>query len=439
MGGMAGRLTLALALVLLLTCTPTALPRPQSEAPAATPAASAPSTTDLVTLREGNRGPAFILVTRSAATSAVVRELPDAVPLRDGSALLAIEPGLTSMTVRKIDRRTGATLGSGTVPGFWSLDFSEWVWAGASPDGTRLAVKGNAYNSYDDSSRTWVAHTSFAVVNTRTWKTQVVELVGGGYTYEGIANDGATLYVGERRGGDVPSSVLRAYDLATRAFADIGGDAVADLDRSFRTASVSAGPFSFQLFASQDPVLVRLDLDGRAARVLRLPPVARVEGEASVLWSVVSSRDGRTLWALNPAAGVIDEIDVASMRLRRTAPLSSARSRPSLLDALLAAVHPVAYAKPQTKTGAVLSPDGTTLYAIGQTGLWAIDTGTLAGRTLVKAGEFTSIALSPDGARLYALGLSDGVVRVLDSRDGALLGAMKKSPYALEIVAVDAG
>jgi DNA-binding beta-propeller fold protein YncE len=146
------------------------------------------------------------------------------------------------------------------------------------------------------------------------------------------------------------------------------------------------------------------------------------------------------VYLVNAAIGVVDEIDASSLAMRRTTRLAATGSALDPLSVLIDALHPVALAKRGLgASGAILSPDGSSIYAIGEAGVWLIDTSSLAARQFTKDGTYSSLALSPDGARLYALGFDDGVIRVIDTRTGATLGSMPKIAWPSELIAVDAG
>jgi len=83
--------------------------------------------------------------------------------------------------------------------------------------------------------------------------------------------------------------------------------------------------------------------------------------------------DGNTAYAVNPALGVIDEIDLQRMSVRRVAAITVSRTGDDALAALGRLVFPVAYAKRYVSAGALLSPDERTIYAAGFKGLAAID------------------------------------------------------------------
>ena len=184
--------------------------------------------------------------------------------------------------------------------------------------------------------------------------------------------------------------------------------------------------------------IVRFDLTHRAARVVPLPAGQALEGEPVLMWSLVPTRDGRILYAINPAAGVVDEIDTAAFVVRRTARLDASKSELDLVRVFATALHSIADAKMGFATGAVLSSDESTLFALAETGMLAVDTASLTSRRLTNDRPYESLRLSPDGKRIYVLGREDGVITALDARDGSVLGRMPRIAFPSEIVAVDA-
>src|SRR5438094_323867 len=84
--------------------------------------------------------------------------------------------------------------------------------------------------------------------------------------------------------------------------------------------------------------------------------------------------------------------------------------------------------------GAALSADGRTLFAVGQTGLVAIDTATLRVRLRILSGETVdSIRLSADDKWLYAAGAANSNLWQIDPATGAVRGQVKgvTQPWAL--------
>ena len=162
-------------------------------------------------------------------------------------------------------------------------------------------------------------------------------------------------------------------------------------------------------------------------------------GEDVLMWSLIASRDRKTLYVTNPAAGVAYEIDAGSLSVRRTAQLNDAKTEKGIFDSAFAFLHPIAEAKMGFGTAAVLSPDGATLYVLAAKGIWSFDLATFTPKMLVRDGAYESVAMSPDGARLYVLGREDGIVSAIDAKTGKLVGSMTRIAFPSEIVAVDAG
>jgi DNA-binding beta-propeller fold protein YncE len=437
---MARKVGLIVALAFLLTCGPSAVV--PSSSPAQSASAAAIASTDLISLREG--GQQSGIVVRKVATSAPIRTIPDGLLLPDGVSIITADGGGASTLVKKIDRRTGATVSSRTVDGTWQLYRGYPTFTGSSPDGTRVVLFGSSYN-FTEPNGSWTARTTFGVLDLATWKVDPIEFQGR-YAFVAVSNDGRSAYVIDY---SVVPSQLRVFDVATRAFAELKGE-VPQVD----TAAPSyIGGSAFMLFSTVESVMVspdhlqvtpvtklaRVDLTNRSVSTSRLPITRLLSGEEAFAWSLVASRDGKTLYVANPMAGAVHEIDAVTLQVRRTAALGSTQSRRSLVDAALAFLHPVAEAKMGFITGAALSADGATLYVLGAQGLWSVDLAAFTAKVLARNGAYMSLKVSPDGLRLYVLGREDGVVSAIDARTGAVLGSMKRLAFPSDIVAVDAG
>ena len=442
---MARKGLLLLGLVLALTCGPTAITTP-SVSPTASLAPIASS--DLITLRESD-GRQTSVVVRKVATGELVRTLPDGVLLPDGVTLVTVEGGGASTLVKTIDHRTGA-IASHSIDGTWQLNRGYPSFTGASPDGSHLVLAGGSYN-FTDASGAWTAHTGFGLLDLGSWKVEPIDLAGR-YSFQALSNDGTFVFLTEAVPPQLPtSSRLRVYDLTTRSLGDVLGDAL-PADVGFMPPTYTGG-FAFQLFSSTESVevrpgvitvtgiakLARIDLTTRTLATIRLPLDRVPTGEDSLAWSLVPSRDGRTLYLVNPQANAIQEVDVASLQIRRSGSLSTVRSQRGLLDTALVVLHPTAEAKMGFGTGAVVSPDGSSLYVLGATGIWSVDLATLSAKVLRRDGAYETVKLSPDGNRLYVLSREDGHIAAVDAKSGQLLGTMKRDDMPYDILAVDAG
>ena len=87
--------------------------------------------------------------------------------------------------------------------------------------------------------------------------------------------------------------------------------------------------------------------------------------------------------------------------------------------------------------GAVLSPDGTTLYFAGVHGIWAVDTHNLGvkGNYLTQQ-AFTGVGFSADGYTLYAVDPAQGIT-IFDAATGQIqqtIQGIVRAPWGIEWV-----
>jgi hypothetical protein len=444
---MSKRTALTLAIALIASCAPAVRPSEQPTSSSATvPAASQRvDTTDVVTIRQSGRS-ATTLVALSVATGAVVREVPDGVQLPDRRTILAVGDSGGGTKLTAFDRSSGAELRSSTMADRWTFRGDVIGPVALSGNGKWLALVGSAYN-YTDASGKWTAHSTFAVVDTAlTGAPRLVQL-DGNYFLDSMSDDGRSLYLIENKPNDHPATAtLRVYDLASGTLADVRGDPLPQMNGFlFDPLRVGTAAYRLVVFGQDAPYLVRLDPDARTARVLRLPtgqlrPASSSNvppGELGLLWSLVATRDGRTLYAANPAAGVVNEVDVGSFTVRRSGKVSEA-STDSILAALARWLMPIADAKILVGRGALLSPDEQTLYLIGEDGIRAVDTRTLAVTPFKASGTFSFLSSSSDGQLIYALNGQGRWMHVIDARTGAQLAQVDVGGFPQAIVAVDA-
>ena len=116
------------------------------------------------------------------------------------------------------------------------------------------------------------------------------------------------------------------------------------------------------------------------------------------------------LYAVNGALGQVALVDPYEIKVKKTAAIKV--PAPS---AAVASFAPLA--------GAVVSPDGYRLYAVGEDAIFVIDTSDLALRATFRA-PARSLAVSADNATLYALTADGTSVVALDARTGRPLANM---------------
>ena len=124
-----------------------------------------------------------------------------------------------------------------------------------------------------------------------------------------------------------------------------------------------------------------LNTDGFAL-CIDLPAAARSGAAVAREWGLVLSPDEATLYAANPALGLVVEIDTRDPGVRRTAriPRGAIGVAPRL----------------------AVSPDGATLYVPTGGGVAALDTSTLAVRRTLLRGHRVSAVRRPRAARVRA-------------------------------------
>jgi hypothetical protein len=436
------RVTLALLLV-LASCT-AQVAAPRSDTPTMSPAAHelAP---DALYLRQAGNGQSALISVIDARTGAVLRALPDGVVSVDRSTLYSAEPvnGARQTRVHVIDVATGADLRAFTVEGAFSTLSSIDGPAGLSADGRWLVLSHGPIKLNDQ----WV--NGFAVVNTATGAVSGrAELTGTStFAYLGVAPDGGSLFLQQLGEG---ATRLRVWDFAAAAFlpSDRIGTGWDGRQQGFATAPRATADGRLLAWldtggsgpgTSSAPAVRVLDLVTRRVTTTGLPDAQRSDDfEKYLLWSLALSRDGNTLYAVNPALGAVDQLSPRAGSLDRSNTINVTRAEDGAVAAIARLFFPIAEAKRFIRGGAVLSLDGRSLYAAGTKGIAVIDVATLGSRgTWAADTAFDSFALSPDRARLYAISDQLGKVRVMRVSDGAALGEIKPGGHPGEVVRVD--
>jgi DNA-binding beta-propeller fold protein YncE len=430
----------SLVLLLVLASCGAQIAAPRDEGPGAQSSVSRELAPDAIYVRQAGNGNAALISVIDARTGAVLRALPDGVVSADRSTLYLTEylNGASQTRIRAIDVATGHEVRAFTIDGAFRTLSSNDGPAGLSADGRWLALSPDTVKLNDE----WLS--GFAVVNTTSGAVSGrVELKSTSmFAFVGIAPDGASLFVDELGDG---ATRLRVWDFSTAAFLP---DAVIGTLWDGRQQGFATGPRVFadaKRLAWLDtgngsaPAVRLLDLATKRVATVRLPDAQRSDDfEKYLLWSLAISHDGSTVYAVNPALGVIDEVDALGGVFRRAGQITVTRAQDDGFAALGRLLFPVADAKRYIRGGAVLSPDGRTLYAAGTTGIAVIDTASLASRApWATDSSFDSFTLSPDGVRLYGINDQFGKIRIVRTTDGAVLGEIKPASYPGEVVRVD--
>jgi hypothetical protein len=459
-------IVLAFAFLLAACSAQVAAPRP-TDTPLATTSPSATprptnATNDVVYLRSVGSGGVTNILAIDARTGATLRTLPGGSLSSDRSILYAAEEtnGATQTLVRRIDIASERELGSFMLDGTYHAIWTDSGQNGLSRDGRHLALSIYPYKVDGE----WL--TGYKVVDAGSGAIEATLDLKGQSTYGFVAMspDGRSLYLngplalspaGETDSGirvfDVPSSTLLPANAIAGAVKQSGFRAAPVFSKDGRWMFSLDGGNQMGNCTSFDgprcspkpderPYVLALDLVSRRMTTVALPMEQKsTDFEKYLLWSLAVTPDGGTVYAINPALGLIDEIDARQMAIRRTSTIMVGRADAGLLATLGQLLFPVAQAKRYITGGAIISPDGSRIYAVASKGISVIETATLASRPtyFVTDEEFDSLALTTDGERLYAVGNTKGTIVIVATRDAARLGQLKIPAFGQAIVRID--
>lgn len=137
---------------------------------------------------------------------------------------------------------------------------------------------------------------------------------------------------------------------------------------------------------------------------------AHCVGLPKMLWdrpaseqALAPSPEGRLLYVVNAALGVVSVMDTRTLAILRTERIGRT------IDGI-------------TSTSALVSDDGASLYVGAAGQVERIDTDSLSVADVWDTGDVTGLGLSSDGRRLYVAGGGD--VKILDAGTGAELGTV---------------
>ena len=369
--------------------------------------AAAPTTApgDLVLLRAG----AERTLTLGAGSP---RALPAGQPAAGWRSLYTATASGAATTVARIDVASGRTLGSLRLPGRWTLPATVIGGApdAATADGRTIVL-----------SRAGARETRFALVDASLRRAPRTITLAGRFAFDAIAPDARRMFLIEPRPGG--HYLVRNYDLVRDEL--MPGAVIDKLEGEWQMegqpvarAVPASGPWVYTLYRKDEgPFVHALNTEGFAL-CLDLPAAARSGRAAASEWGLTLAPSNDTLYAANPALGLVVEIGLGDHPgVRRTAriPTGAIGAAPRL----------------------AVAPDGGTLYVPTSGGLVAVDAATLkVRRTLLRGHRVSAVVAS--GRRLYA---QDGAVVALDAISGAVLRRTPTSapPAALAAVVPAAG
>lgn len=337
-----------------------------------------------------------VIDTRSHA---VERSLPSGTPSPDWAHLYAVQ----GTALLDLDPQTGAVRHTLRLPGAFELPPAtiSGLPGGLSPDGRWLVLQ-----SLDNTADALPSATHLLLVDT-SYKNAAKQFdLNGYFQFDAVSNDGRRIYLIEYlssnsyyvRDLNVGSGQLDPTIIVDKSD---GNAAMAGLRLSGVPSRDGQWLYSVYIREHQGGFIHALNLLGNIAICIDLPGSGYASSEAGFHWSLALSADGSHLFAANGAMGVVADLDTSNgaPALTRTVHIATPAQSGSLIQGV--------EAKGFGSNGAVLTPDGKTLVALGVHGVTWIDTASLqaTGRQLTDW-TMWSIALSPNGDNLYAV--SDG-------------------------------
>ena len=364
--------------------------------------AAAPTTApgDLVLLRAG----AERTLTLGAGSP---RTLPAGQPAVGWRSLYTATPSGGATTVARLDVASGRTLGSLRLPGRWTLPATVIGGApdAATADGRTLVL-----------ARAGARAARFALVDASLRRAPRTITLPGRFAFDAIAPDARRMFLIEPRPGG--HYLVRNYDLVRDEL--MPGAVIDKLEGEWQMegqpvarAVPAASEWVYTLYRKDEgPFVHALNTEG-FAMCIDLPAAARSGPAAAGQWGLALAPGDRTLYAANPALGLVVEIGAGdSPGVRRTAriPRGAIGAAPRL----------------------AVAPDGGTLYVPTAGGVVAVDTATLKVRRTLLPGQRVS-AVVASGRRLYA---QDGAVVALDAASGKVLRRTPTSAPPAALAAV---
>ena len=260
--------------------------------------------------------------------------------------------------------------------------------------------------------------TRFALVDASLRRSPRIVALPGRFAFDAISPDARRMFVIEQRPGG--HYLVRDYDLLRDELMPGAIVDKAEPDEPMEGRPVAravpvAGPWVYTLYRKDTgPFVHALNTEGFAL-CIDLPAAARPGPAAAGEWGLVLAPGDGTLYAANPAVGLIVEIDAREPGVRRTVriPRGAIGAAPRL----------------------AIAPDGGTLYVPTAAGVVAVDTAALQVRRTLLPGHRVS-AVVASGRRLYA---QDGAVVALDAASGAVLRRTPTSAPPAALAAVVPG
>jgi hypothetical protein len=317
------------------------------------------------------------------------RTLPAGQPAPGWRSLYTATAAGADTRVARIDVATGRTLSSTRLAGRWTLPATVVGGApdAATADGRTLVLRGAGGGT-----------SRFALLDASLRRPARTVTLPGRFAFDAIAPDAARMFLIEQHPGghySVRNYDLRRDELMPGVVIDKREPGEAMEGLPVARATPGTEPWVYTLYRKPaGPFIHALNTDGWAL-CIDLPPAARSNAAAAREWGLVLAPESSTLYAANPALGVVVAIatgDAAHVRATAHFPRGAIGAAARL----------------------AMSPHARLLYVPTAHGIVELDAFTLtARRTLLPGHRVTAVVAT--GHRLYA---QDDSIVTLDADTG---------------------
>ena len=325
------------------------------------------------------------------------RRLPLGVPSSDWQHLYSLDSTVlvdtdpaTGRTRAQLDLKHAYRMPSATASG---------MPGGLSQNSSWLVVE-----NYDQAGESLPTASHFLVVKTAAMQIAARIDLDGFFDFDAISNDGKRLYLIQYLNGR--QYYVRDYDIGARTLdphpvvdKNDGSDAMTGIRLSGVAPTGGGWLFSVYVRDHSNPFVHALSLDNTLAFCLDLRGGGYADDGTAMQWAIAMSPSGADIYAVNQASG-----DVAHIGLSDGTP-RIVRAERLGQPAAVAGLIKTAQAKEVGGNAAVVSTDGKTVAVGGSSGVVWIDAQNLKVRErALSSWQIASLGLSPDGATLYAVG-----------------------------------
>lgn len=404
--------------------TPTALTTSAASATAAATAAATIRSTGQIAatpaqaakarlyLRNGYTASGNQLVVLKMPGGTIERQVPLGVANQNWTLLYTAIAGADRTTVQAIDLTTGAVLRTTTLAGKYALPENESNarLGGLALDGKTLVlaeVISDQQKQKFNTEKRWVSH--LAVLDTGLQTPAHILELDGNFVFDALSPDGAYLYMIEHlMPFEEGRYQVRQYNLTTN---QLNPQVVVEkgenetIMEGYGGAQVISprGDWVFTFYQkTEHPFIHALNTENAFAVCMDLPAAGKLNDPTSKYWGLALNNKGTMLYAVNSLLGQLTEINVGDF--------------PQISRTVTIPVVTQGEVKQRPVGSAGVSFDGTTLYALDNLGIVAIDTQTLKLRNRLATNQsFDSLVIGPNGTGLYVANSQQGKIFALDS------------------------